>query len=62
VLSEHGAVERTHAEHRAILSELSRRDPELARIRMEVHLFGVERFAMYHPTDAGDPGEPARDQ
>ena len=54
-ISESGAIERTQAEHRAILAELVRRDPELARIRMEVHLLGVERFAIDHPTAAPDP-------
>jgi DNA-binding FadR family transcriptional regulator len=50
---ERGAVAATQAEHRAILRELRRRDPERARIRMAVHLLGVEQFARDHE------GEPA---
>ena len=48
-----GAVAATQAEHRAILRELRRHDPERARIRMAVHLLGVEEFARDHE------GEPA---
>jgi len=52
-VAERGAVAATQAEHRAILRELRRGDPERARIRMAVHLLGVEQFARDHV------GEPA---
>jgi DNA-binding FadR family transcriptional regulator len=41
-------VRETQAEHRAILDELVRHDPERARIRMSVHLLGVEEFSAAH--------------
>jgi GntR family transcriptional regulator, transcriptional repressor for pyruvate dehydrogenase complex len=43
-ISERGSVEVAQAEHRAILGELVRHDPERARIRMSMHLLGVEQF------------------
>lgn len=47
-ISDRGAVSTTQAEHRAIVDELRRRDPERARIRMSVHLLGVEEFSAAH--------------
>ena len=47
-ISHRGSVVETQAEHRAILAELVRRDPERARIRMSVHLLGVEQFSADH--------------
>lgn len=47
-ISHRGSVLETQAEHRAILAELVRRDPERARIRMAVHLLGVEQFSAAH--------------
>lgn len=39
-----GALERTVVEHRAVLQAIAARDPERARLRMDVHLVGVEDF------------------
>ncbi|MDF1479419.1 FadR/GntR family transcriptional regulator [Leifsonia sp. H3M29-4] len=50
-ISDRGAVAATQAEHQAILIELRRRDPERARIRMSVHLLGVEEFSATHADD-----------
>jgi DNA-binding FadR family transcriptional regulator len=50
-MSDRGAVSTTQTEHYAILSQLERRDPQRARIRMEAHLLGVEEFARTHPND-----------
>ena len=47
-ISNRGSVRETQAEHHAILDELVRRDPERARIRMSVHLLGVEQFSAAH--------------
>jgi DNA-binding FadR family transcriptional regulator len=47
-ISHRGSVRETQAEHRAILDELLRRDPERARIRMATHLLGVEQFSAAH--------------
>jgi GntR family transcriptional regulator, transcriptional repressor for pyruvate dehydrogenase complex len=43
-----GSLRDSQAEHRAILDELVRRDPERARIRMATHLLGVEEFTEAH--------------
>lgn len=43
-----GSLREAQAEHRAILDELVRRDPERARIRMATHLLGVEEFTEAH--------------
>ena len=43
-LHEEGAERRTHAEHQAILVALTARDPDAARLRMGVHLLGVEQY------------------
>lgn len=47
-ISDRGAVRVGHAEHRAIFDELLRGDPVRARLRMEVHLLGVEEFSAAH--------------
>jgi GntR family transcriptional regulator, transcriptional repressor for pyruvate dehydrogenase complex len=47
-ISERGTVRGTQAEHRAILDALRMRDPERARLRMAVHVLGVEEFAREH--------------
>ncbi|CAN5472262.1 FadR/GntR family transcriptional regulator [soil metagenome] len=47
-ISDRGSVREAQAEHRAILGELVRRDPERARIRMAMHLLGVEQFTEAH--------------
>ncbi|MEO5921062.1 MAG: FCD domain-containing protein, partial [Pseudolysinimonas sp.] len=47
-ISNRGSVRETQAEHRAILDELLRRDPERARIRMATHLLGIEQFSAAH--------------
>jgi DNA-binding FadR family transcriptional regulator len=39
-----GALERTHAEHRAIYDALAHRRPELARAMAVVHVAGVEAW------------------
>ncbi|MFI6735865.1 FadR/GntR family transcriptional regulator [Nonomuraea sp. NPDC050451] len=43
-----GAEFDTHKEHRAILDALKKRDPDAARLRMGVHLLGVEQFLSAH--------------
>jgi GntR family transcriptional repressor for pyruvate dehydrogenase complex len=43
-LHEEGVESRTHAEHHAILAALKARDPDAARLRMGVHLLGVEEY------------------
>jgi GntR family transcriptional regulator, transcriptional repressor for pyruvate dehydrogenase complex len=43
-LHEEGVESRTHAEHHAILGALKARDPDAARLRMGVHLLGVEEY------------------
>lgn len=50
-----GAVRRTQAEHRAVLDALRDHDPDRARIRMSVHVLGVEEYT------AGQPDEPRHD-
>jgi GntR family transcriptional repressor for pyruvate dehydrogenase complex len=42
--SQEGALRVTVREHRAILSAVESRDPDRARLRMAVHLIGVEDF------------------
>jgi GntR family transcriptional regulator, transcriptional repressor for pyruvate dehydrogenase complex len=60
-VAERDAVAATQAEHRAILRELRRRDPERARIRMANHLLGVEQFARDHEQELSvvDPADDA---
>jgi len=43
-INEEGAEPHTHAEHQAILTALRARDPDAARLRMGVHLLGVEQY------------------
>lgn len=43
-INEEGAEQHTHAEHRAILTALTARDPDAARLRMGAHLLGVEQY------------------
>lgn len=50
-ISEEDAVSRTHAEHEAVLAALVAHDPDRARLRMGVHLLGVEDFV--HSSDPG---------
>jgi DNA-binding FadR family transcriptional regulator len=55
-ISHRGSVRETQAEHRAILDELLRRDPERARIRMATHLLGVEQFSAEHADEDPEAG------
>ncbi|MEU0096573.1 FadR/GntR family transcriptional regulator [Kribbella sp. NPDC006257] len=48
-LSQHGADEATHAEHRAILAALTAHDPDRARTYMSAHLFAVEDYLHQRP-------------
>ena len=57
-ISQRGTVREAQAEHRAILAELARRDPERARIRMAVHVLDVEEFAADHPPTEGSVRQP----
>lgn len=43
-ISQDGAEQSTHAEHRAILRAVASHDPDLARLRMATHLLAVEEF------------------
>lgn len=45
------ALDQTVAEHRAILQAIAAHDPARARLRMEVHLIGVEDFLQAAPSD-----------
>ena len=51
-IHEHGAVRETQREHRAILDALIARDPDRARIRMMVHVLGVEESTAMHFREA----------
>lgn len=51
-LEESGVTAVTQGEHRAILEEIRRRDPDRARMRMHLHLLAVEDFAETHAGDA----------
>jgi GntR family transcriptional repressor for pyruvate dehydrogenase complex len=59
-----GADERSHAEHRAILAAIERRDPQTAAILMGAHLLAVEEFlarddsGLSDLTSAGDQRGP----
>jgi DNA-binding FadR family transcriptional regulator len=46
-----GALARTVAEHRAVLQAIAAHDPERARLRMDVHLVGVEECVPGSPSD-----------
>ncbi len=55
-VSQHGADEATHAEHRAILAALTAHDPDRARTYMSAHLFAVEDYLHQRPpTEAVPP-------
>jgi len=47
-IHQHDAVHSTQQEHRAILNALMARDPDRARIRMMVHVLGVEEYTAAH--------------
>lgn len=57
-LSEEGAETRTHDEHVAIVAALRTRNPDIARLRMANHLYGVEEFLDRH---TGEPEDSRRD-
>jgi len=44
-ISDRGSIQKTQDEHRAILNELSKHDPDKSRMRMSIHLLGVEEFS-----------------
>jgi GntR family transcriptional repressor for pyruvate dehydrogenase complex len=46
---EEGAQQRTIDEHRAVLAAIAAHDPDRARLRMAVHLVGVEDFLQAAP-------------
>lgn len=52
-LNDENAVYKTHEEHRAILRALAEHDADAARLRMGVHLLGVQVFLAEHPEAAG---------
>lgn len=56
-LEERGVTAATQAEHRAILEEIRRRDPDRARMRMNLHLLAVEDFADAHRLDNAPDAE-----
>ena len=47
-ISEQGAIEAAHADHKAIFLELQNREPDRARIRMAGHLLGMEEYTAAH--------------
>ncbi|MGR0319747.1 FadR/GntR family transcriptional regulator [Agromyces sp. ZXT2-3] len=47
-IHQRGAVHDTQREHRAILDALAAHDPDRARIRMSVHVLGVEDYTERH--------------
>ena len=51
-ISEQGADETTHAEHRSILAAITAHDPDRAQARMAAHLFAVEDYVHNRPPDA----------
>ena len=51
-ITEEGAEQTTHAEHRAVLAAVANRDPDTARLRMGVHLLAVEDF-LHAQTEVG---------
>ena len=52
-----GAVHETQREHRAILDALEAHDPDRARIRMSVHVLGVEEYTERHIDEQPIPNE-----
>lgn len=59
-ISQEGAVQATHAEHRAIQHALATHDPDAARLRMGTHLLAVEEFSHDHGTEAPEVGNADR--
>lgn len=59
-VTEGGAMHDAHREHRAILDGLRAGDSDTARLRMAVHLMGVEQYARTH-LDAPPGRTPAPD-
>ena len=53
-ISEQGAIEAAHADHKAIFLELQSREPDRARIRMSSHLLGMEEFTAAHADEDPD--------
>jgi DNA-binding GntR family transcriptional regulator len=51
-IGENDAVSHTQLEHRAILRELRRHEPDRARLRMSMHVLDVEEYAFSHPSDS----------
>ena len=47
-LQKEGVERQTHAEHASILAALTARDPDAARLRMNVHLLNVEEYLQAH--------------
>ena len=47
-MQKEGVERQTHAEHASILSALAARDPDAARLRMNVHLLNVEEYLTAH--------------
>ncbi|KSU56070.1 FadR/GntR family transcriptional regulator [Microbacterium enclense] len=60
-LEEREVIAATQAEHRAILEEIGRRDPDRARMRMHLHLLAVEDSAKAHRLDTTSPTTDADD-
>jgi DNA-binding FadR family transcriptional regulator len=56
-ISQTGADEATHGEHRAILTALVEHDPDRARVRMAAHLFAVEDFLHEQPPGETPPAD-----
>jgi DNA-binding FadR family transcriptional regulator len=50
-ISEQGAIEAAHSDHKAIFLELKNHAPDRARIRMASHLLGMEEFTATHPDE-----------
>jgi DNA-binding FadR family transcriptional regulator len=50
-ISEQGAIEAAHADHKAIYLELLNRESDRARIRMAGHLLGMEEFTATHQSE-----------
>lgn len=53
-ISDKGAIESAHADHRAIFLELQNREPDRARIRMSGHLLGMEEYTAAHAQEIPD--------
>jgi DNA-binding FadR family transcriptional regulator len=54
-ITEQHANAETQREHRAVLAELEIGDPERARVRMSVHILGVEEYAVAHDAEGYPP-------